>query len=84
MTLAVDPEAVPVLIVGGSLVGLSTAMFLAARGVQCMVVERHPASAAHPRAAGYTARTLEFFDTVGLTSVPDIRPGQMGRLDPSG
>jgi 2-polyprenyl-6-methoxyphenol hydroxylase-like FAD-dependent oxidoreductase len=34
-------EAVPVLIVGGSLVGLSSAMFIASRGLDCMVVERH-------------------------------------------
>jgi putative polyketide hydroxylase len=64
-------QDVPVLIVGGSLVGLSAAMFLAARGVQCVVVERHKASALHPRAVGFTARTLEMFDTAGLRSVPD-------------
>jgi putative polyketide hydroxylase len=57
---------VPVLIVGGSLVGLSAAMFLAARGVACMVVERHPGSSLHPRARGVTSRTLEMFDVAEL------------------
>jgi 2-polyprenyl-6-methoxyphenol hydroxylase-like FAD-dependent oxidoreductase len=68
-----------VLIVGGSLVGLSAAMFLAARGVPVVVVERHPTSASHPRAAGYTARTLEMFDTVGLTTIPEVSRSATGR-----
>jgi 2-polyprenyl-6-methoxyphenol hydroxylase-like FAD-dependent oxidoreductase len=36
-----DEVEVPVLIVGGSLVGLSTALFLASHGVESLVVERH-------------------------------------------
>jgi len=64
--------AVPVLVIGGSLVGLSAAMFLAARGVGCMVVERHPGSSPHPRARGVTQRTLEMFDTAGLRNLPEI------------
>jgi putative polyketide hydroxylase len=72
MSLKGLPEAVPVLIVGGSLVGLSTAMFLAARGVDCMVVERHQGSSPHPRARGFTQRTLEMFDTAGLRNLPEI------------
>jgi putative polyketide hydroxylase len=66
------PEAVPVLIVGGSLVGLSAAMFLASRGVDCMVVERHHGSSPHPRARGVTQRTVEMFDTAGLRNLPEI------------
>jgi 2-polyprenyl-6-methoxyphenol hydroxylase-like FAD-dependent oxidoreductase len=64
----------PVLIVGGSLVGLSVAMFLGARGVPCVVVERHLGSSPHPRAIGYTQRTLELFDTAGLRNVPEAPP----------
>lgn len=64
----------PVLIVGGSLVGLSAAMFLAARGVPCVVVERHLHSSTHPRAIGYTQRTLELFDTAGLRGIPEAPP----------
>lgn len=56
----------PVLIIGGSLVGLSAAMFLALRGVPSIVVERHRGSALHPRAIGYTARTMELFRSAGI------------------
>ena len=35
-------EEVPVLIVGGSLVGLSASVFLGVHGVEHLVVERHP------------------------------------------
>lgn len=56
----------PVLIIGGSLVGLSTALFLGCQGVPTIVVERHLGSSLHPRAIGYTARTLELFRAVGL------------------
>src|SRR3954453_8574823 len=71
------PETVPVLIVGGSLVGLSAAMFLAARGVDCVVVERHHGSALHPRARGFTQRTVEMFATAGLRDLPEI-PATIG------
>ena len=63
----------PVLIVGGSLVGLSAAMFLAAQGISCILVERHPGSSPHPRAIGYTPRTLELFRSLGLESeIPQV------------
>ena len=62
-----------VLVVGGSLVGLSAAMLLAARQVPTVLVERHAGSSAHPRAIGYTPRTLEVLRTVGLDSqVPQV------------
>lgn len=60
------PDAPLVLVVGGSLVGLSVALFLAWRGVPTVLVERHPGSSLHPRAIGYTPRTLELFRAVGL------------------
>jgi 2-polyprenyl-6-methoxyphenol hydroxylase-like FAD-dependent oxidoreductase len=59
-------EEVPVLIVGGSLVGLSTAVFLGARGVPSLVVERHVGTAIHPRAALVNQRTMENYRTIGL------------------
>ena len=59
-------EDVPVLIVGGSLVGLSTSLFLAARGVPSLVVERHRGPAIHPRAALVSQRTVEIFRSLGL------------------
>jgi len=60
-----DTEA-QVLVVGGSLVGLSTALFLADNGVAPVVVERHPGPAIHPRAALFFQRTVELWRSVGL------------------
>ncbi len=57
-----------VLVVGGGLVGLSAAMFLAWEGVPTVLVERHPGSSPHPRAIGYTPRTMEAYRAVGLAS----------------
>jgi 2-polyprenyl-6-methoxyphenol hydroxylase-like FAD-dependent oxidoreductase len=57
---------VPVLIVGGSLVGLSASVLLAARGVEHLLVERHRGTAIHPRAAMFHQRTMEIFRGVGL------------------
>jgi 2-polyprenyl-6-methoxyphenol hydroxylase-like FAD-dependent oxidoreductase len=56
----------PVLVVGGSLVGLSTSLFLAHHGVEHLVVERHPGTAIHPRAAFLMQRTVELYRGVGL------------------
>ncbi|HEX3268085.1 MAG TPA: FAD-dependent monooxygenase [Gaiellaceae bacterium] len=57
---------VPVLVVGGSLVGLSTALFLADNGISPVVVERHPGPAIHPRAALFFQRTVELWRSVDL------------------
>jgi 2-polyprenyl-6-methoxyphenol hydroxylase-like FAD-dependent oxidoreductase len=59
-------EEVPILIVGGSLVGLSTSLFLASHGVPHLVVERHRGTSIHPRAAFVTQRTVELFRGVGI------------------
>jgi 2-polyprenyl-6-methoxyphenol hydroxylase-like FAD-dependent oxidoreductase len=61
-----DEVEVPVLIVGGSLVGLSTALFLARHGVKPLVVERHSGTAIHPRAGHFNLRTLEILRSAGL------------------
>lgn len=55
-----------VLVVGGSLVGLSAALFLADHGIRAITIERHAGSSPHPRAIGYTTRTMELFRAVGL------------------
>lgn len=69
-------ERTPVLIVGGSLVGLSAALFLAWRGIRPVLVEKHPASSPHPRAIGFTERTLEFYRAVGIADrIPEVPPG---------
>ena len=56
----------PVLIVGGSLVGLTTSVLLAKHGVPHVVVESHPGTAIHPRAASFHQRTMEILRSVGL------------------
>ncbi|MFE3033394.1 FAD-dependent oxidoreductase [Streptomyces canus] len=57
---------VPVLIVGGSLVGLSTSVFLGRLGVPHMLVERHAGTSIHPRGRGNNVRTMELFRTAGV------------------
>ncbi|MEH1123026.1 FAD-dependent oxidoreductase [Micromonospora sp. CPCC 206061] len=52
-------EKTDVLVVGGGLVGLSSALFLARAGVDVTLVERHPATSVHPRARGVNPRTVE-------------------------
>ncbi|KAF1015579.1 MAG: Aklavinone 12-hydroxylase RdmE [Stenotrophomonas maltophilia] len=56
----------PVLIVGGSLVGLSASLFLSLRGVPHVLVEKHAGSSPHPRAMGFTEHTMEYFRACGL------------------
>jgi 2-polyprenyl-6-methoxyphenol hydroxylase-like FAD-dependent oxidoreductase len=59
-------EDVPVLIVGGSLVGLTTAMLLGYHGVPALSVERHAGTAIHPRAGHFQLRTMEMLRQLGL------------------
>src|SRR3954454_21904435 len=59
-------EEIPVLIVGGSLVGLTTAMLLGHHGVTSLSVERHAGTAIHPRAGHFQLRTMEMIRQMGL------------------
>jgi 2-polyprenyl-6-methoxyphenol hydroxylase-like FAD-dependent oxidoreductase len=59
-------EDVPVLIVGGSLVGLSAALFLRWHGVDVLVVERHAGTAINARAGHFHLRTVEILRSAGL------------------
>ncbi|WP_224366060.1 FAD-dependent monooxygenase [Hyalangium versicolor] len=59
-------DRVPVLIVGGGVVGLSASLFLAQQGVRSMLVERHPGTSIHPRARGVNGRTMELMRELGL------------------
>ncbi|MFC7387774.1 FAD-dependent monooxygenase [Sphaerisporangium rhizosphaerae] len=69
-------EETSVLVAGGGLVGLSAAVFLSWHGVPTLVAERHAASSPHPRAVGFTPRTMELLRAVGLGShVPQVPPG---------
>ncbi|HEV3330269.1 MAG TPA: FAD-dependent monooxygenase [Bryobacteraceae bacterium] len=60
---------VPVLIAGGSLVGLSTALLLAQHGVYALAVEHHHGTAIHPRAAQMCQRAIEILRSVGLEQI---------------
>ncbi|WP_343670610.1 FAD-dependent monooxygenase [Chitinophaga sp.] len=60
-------QHVPVLIVGGGVVGLSAALFLLQQGIVPMLVEKHAGTSIHPRARGFDIRSMELFRSLGLT-----------------
>ena len=60
---------VPVLIVGSSLVGMSTALLLGHHGVPALAVEHHRGTAIHPRAAQITQRSMEILRLVGIEQI---------------
>jgi 2-polyprenyl-6-methoxyphenol hydroxylase-like FAD-dependent oxidoreductase len=55
-----------VLIVGGSLVGLSAAAFLGHHGIRAHVVEKHAGTSIHPRAGYFHVGTMEAYRRIGL------------------
>lgn len=57
---------VPVLIIGGGIVGLSASLCLAHHGIHSMVVERHSGTSLHPRARSVNSRTMEVFRHLGI------------------
>jgi 2-polyprenyl-6-methoxyphenol hydroxylase-like FAD-dependent oxidoreductase len=59
-------DEVPVLIAGGGLIGLSTAMFLARHGVRSIAVERMRDTSPLPRAGHFHLRTIELFRSAGI------------------
>ena len=59
-------QQIPVLVVGGSLVGLTTSVLLGSHGVRHIMIERHRGTAIHPRAASFHQRTMEIFRSLGL------------------
>lgn len=61
-----ESNDVPVLIVGGGLTGLASALFLAKHNIEYLLIERHPSTAIHPKAGGITFRTMELFRELGL------------------
>jgi 2-polyprenyl-6-methoxyphenol hydroxylase-like FAD-dependent oxidoreductase len=73
---------VPVLVAGGSLVGLSTALFLRRHGIDVLVVERHPSTAIHPRAGHFHLRTMELLRSAGLEE--QVRRRSEEQYDPNG
>ncbi len=75
-------EDAPVIIAGGGLVGLSTAMFLAQRGVQSLVVERLTQPSTLPRAAFFHMRTFELFRQAGIED--QVREQSQKEFTPDG
>ncbi|WP_085529460.1 FAD-dependent oxidoreductase [Kocuria massiliensis] len=57
-----------VLVVGGGLVGLASAAFLARQGVATTLVERHPSTSVHPKARLVTVRNMELYRSIGIES----------------
>lgn len=75
-------EQTPVLIVGGSLIGLTTAMLLGSLDVPCLVVERHAGTAIHPRAGHFQLGTMEMLRQVGLEE--EVRMASLATYHPTG
>ncbi|MET7996384.1 FAD-dependent monooxygenase [Amycolatopsis sp. NPDC005232] len=67
---------VPVLIVGGSLIGMTSAVLLGQQGIPSLVVERHPGSAIHPRAALILQRSMEILREAGIEDVIQRRSAE--------
>ncbi|GAA2613542.1 FAD-dependent oxidoreductase [Dactylosporangium fulvum] len=76
--------APPVVIVGGGLVGLSTALFLSWHGVPCLLVEQRPDTSPHPRARGINPRTMELLRAVGIEDRVRATPSARALADNSG
>ena len=73
---------VPVLVIGGSLVGLATSMFLAQHGVEVLSVEKHHGTAIHPRAGYFQLRTIELMRIAGIED--RVRSAALELYDPDG
>ena len=85
MTLQGDPSGdgdVPVLIAGGGLIGLSTAMFLAQHGIPSLAIERLRSGSQLPRAAFFHMRTLEMFRAAGIED--EVRQQSLKEFEPEG
>ncbi|MGE5222283.1 MAG: FAD-dependent monooxygenase [Omnitrophica WOR_2 bacterium] len=57
---------IPVLIVGGGPVGLSTSILLSHHGIRSLLVEQHPGTSVYAKARFINARTMEIFRQLGI------------------
>jgi len=67
MNVTTNTRQVPVLIVGGGVVGLSAALFLLQQGITPLLIERHKGTSIHPRARGFDIRTMELYRELQLS-----------------
>lgn len=59
-------ETLPVVVVGGGPVGLTTSLLLSQYGVRHVLLERHQGTSIHPKAIGLNQRTNEIWRGLGL------------------
>lgn len=77
----VPDQQVPVLIVGGGLSGLTTALFLALYGVRPLVVEKHPGTSVVMKARGQYPHTMEALRIAGVAdAITAASPGGTGEF----
>jgi 2-polyprenyl-6-methoxyphenol hydroxylase-like FAD-dependent oxidoreductase len=69
-----DSTRTQVLVVGAGLAGTATALFLADRGIEPLVVERNPGTSLHPKAEEVSASPL----TAGLEPITLDRARELG------
>ncbi|PVH85224.1 hypothetical protein DL98DRAFT_483707 [Cadophora sp. DSE1049] len=63
-----DSTHVPVLVVGGGVVGLSASLFLNYHGIRTILIEKHNGTSIHPRSRGVNTRTMELYRELGITT----------------
>lgn len=74
-----------VLIVGGSLNGLTTALLLARQGVPCVVLERRPDTTVQYKFRGISPRSMEIYRSLGIEAevrahrTDDQKSGEIAR-----
>lgn len=71
----------PVLICGGGGAGLSLSIFLSARGIDHMLVERHATTSHLPKAHYYNQRTMEIFREHGIADTIYARGTPMEHMN---
>jgi len=60
---------VPVIIIGGGIVGLSAALCLAHHSISTLLIERHSSTSIHPRARSVNARSMEIYRSLGIDTL---------------
>jgi hypothetical protein len=80
--VTVSHDEIPVLIIGGSLVGLTTALLLGDLGLPSLSVDRHAGTAIHARAGHFQLGTMEMLRQIGLDDT--VRAKSLETYHPTG